>query len=83
MTASACVSLTVNVAWPAASVVPLTVVIVERPPPWPSVTVCPATALPNASFAVTVTVEVATPFAVTEAGAAEIVDCVELTAPAL
>ena len=50
--------------------VPETVVIVEEPAPWASVTVWPATGLAKASLAVTVTVEVAAPFAVTEPGAA-------------
>ena len=56
--------------------VPETVVIVELPAPWASVTVWPATGLAKASLAVTVTVEVATPFAVTEPGAALTVELV-------
>jgi hypothetical protein len=77
------VSVTVKVATPVAPVVPLTVVIVEEPVPWPSVTVWPLTAFPNASLAVTVTVELATPFAVSDVGDADTVDCAELTAAAL
>ena len=69
-------SLTVKVATPAPSSPLETVVIVEEPPDLASVTVLPgdagATARP---CSVTVTVEVATPFAVTEAGAALTVDC--------
>ena len=68
MTVSAVVSSTVKVAWPEAFVVPETVVIVEEPPAAASATDCPATALPKASFAVTVTVEVVDPSAVTVPG---------------
>ena len=67
--ASATVSLTVKVAWPEPLVTPETVVIVEEPPPFASVTVLPATGFELASLSVTVTVEVVTPFAVTDAGA--------------
>ena len=45
MVASATVFLTVKVAWPAALVVPLTVVIVEEPLPLARVTVLPASGL--------------------------------------
>ena len=40
--------------------------IVEEPPPFVSVTVLPATGFELTSFKVTVTVEVVTPFAVTD-----------------
>ena len=49
---------------------PETVVIVEEPLPLASVTVFPGTGFELTSFSVTVTVEVVTPLAVTEAGAA-------------
>ena len=49
---------------------PETVVIVEEPPPFASVTVLPETGFELTSLSVTVTVEVVTPFAVTDAGAA-------------
>src|SRR4051794_6386145 len=79
---SATVSLTVKVATPEALVVPETVVIVEEPPDFASVTVFPETAFDCVSFSVTVTVEVVTPFAVTDAGAADTVDWAAVTAPA-
>ena len=60
---------------------PETVVIVEEPLPLASVTVLPETGWDCASSKVTVTVEVATPFAVTEAGAALTVDCAAVTGP--
>ena len=63
--------------------VPETVVIVEEPAPWASVTVWPATGLAKASLAVTVTVELAVPLAVTEPGAALTVELVASTAPAV
>ena len=53
---------------------PETVVIVEEPPPFASVTVLPATGFAFVSLSVTVTVEVVTPLAVTDAGAALTVD---------
>ena len=83
MVVSATVSLTVKVAWPDALVVPLTVVIVEDPPLFASVTVLPETALPLTSFSVTVTVEVLVPFAVTEPGEADTVDCAAVGVPGL
>ena len=48
--------------------------IVEEPLPFASVTVLPETGCSCASIRVTVTVEVATPFAVTEVGDALTVD---------
>ena len=81
MVDSAAVSLTVNVAWPDALVTPLTVVIVEEPPPFASVTVLPETGFEFASFSVTVTVEVVAPSAVTDVGEAETVDCAAVTGP--
>ena len=60
---------------------PETVVIVEEPLPLASVTVLPETGWDCASSSVTVTVEVATPFAVTEAGAALTVDWAAVTGP--
>src|SRR6476469_5465045 len=81
--ASATASLTVKVAVPEAFVTPLTVVIVEEPPDLASVTVLPTTGFDCASFRVTVTVAVAEPSAVTEAGAAETVDCAAVTVPAV
>ena len=62
---------------------PETVVIVEEPPPFASVTVLPGTGFEFTSFSVTVTVEVVTPLAVTDAGAAQTVDCAAVTAPAV
>ncbi len=81
MVASATVSLTVKVATPEPLVTPETVVIVEEPPPFASVTVLPETGFDCASFSVTVTVEVVLPSARTEAGAAETVDCAAVTGP--
>ena len=78
--ASATVSLTVKVAWPEPLVTPETVVIVEEPLPFASVTVLPEIGCDCASLSVTVTVDVATPFAVTDAGAALTVDCAAVTA---
>src|SRR2546422_11638568 len=57
------VSFTVNVAWPFASVVPLTVVIVELPLPAASDTALPLTAVPTLSLSVTVMVDVVEPSA--------------------
>src|SRR3954471_6263836 len=71
VTVSATASLTVNVAWPLASVVPDTVAIVELPEPAASVTVLPASGWLNASRIVAVIVEVVLPSAVIEAGEAE------------
>src|SRR3954449_4948214 len=82
MVASATVSLTANVATPDAFVTPETVVIVEEPPAFASVTVLPATGFDWPSRSVTVTVDVDEPSAVTEAGAAETLDCAAVTAPA-
>ena len=73
--------MTVKVATPEPFVVPETVVIVEEPPPWASVTVWPATGLAKASLAVTVIVAVAVPLAATVPGAAETVELVASTAP--
>ena len=60
---------------------PETVVIVEEPPHFASVTVLPETGCDWASFRVTVIVELATPFAVTDAGAALTVDWAAVTGP--
>ena len=60
---------------------PETVVIVEEPPDFASVTVFPETGFDWASFSVTVTVEVVLPSASTEAGAALTVDCAAVTGP--
>ena len=49
-------------------------VIVEPPPPWPSVTVFPAIPLPPASRSVTVIVAVSVPFAYTADGTATTVE---------
>ena len=68
------VALTVNVATPEALVVPETVTIDDEPPPCASETICAPTGLPKASRAVTVIVELATPFATTVPGVAETVD---------
>ena len=65
---STALSLTVNVAWPAASVVPETVVIVDEPPDLASVTVLPGNGLPLVSLIVAVTVEVVVPSARIDAG---------------
>ena len=62
---------------------PETVVIVEEPPDLASVTVLPATGFDCASRSVTVTVELAEPSAVTDAGAAATLDCAAVTAPAV
>ena len=56
-------------------------VIVEEPPDFANVTVFPDTTFDCASLRVTVMVEVATPSAVTDAGAALTVDCAAVTAP--
>ena len=58
MVDSTAASLTVKVATPEPLVTPETVVIVEEPPPFASVTVLPGTGFDCASFNVTVTVEV-------------------------
>ena len=55
--------------------------VVEEPLPLASVTVLPDTGFELTSLKVTVTVEVVTPFAVTEAGAATTVDWVAVTGP--
>src|SRR2546425_3779275 len=75
------VSFTVNVAWPFASVVPLTVVIVELPLPAASDTVLPLTAVPTLSLSVTVMVDVVEPSAATDVGLALTVDVLALTGP--
>src|SRR4051794_25650005 len=80
---SATVSLTVKVATPEPFVVPETVVIVEEPPDFASVTVFPAIRCDCASLRVTVMVEVVTPSAVIDAGAALTVDCAAVTGPAV
>src|SRR3982751_6898872 len=74
MVASATVSLTANVATPDAFVTPETVVIVEDPPAFASVTVLPATGFDCASRRVTETVELAVPSAVPDAGAPDTKD---------
>ena len=58
MVDSTAASLTVKVATPEPLVTPETVVIVEEPPPFASVTVLPGTGFDCASFNVTVTVDV-------------------------
>src|SRR3954452_6094525 len=83
MVASATVSLTVNVATPDAFVTPETVVIVDEPPDFASVTVLPETGFDCASFRVTVIVELVLLSATTEAGDAETVDCAAVTGPAV
>src|SRR3954453_4691405 len=55
---------------PEALVTPETVVIVELPAPWASVTDWPASRWPKASLAVTVRVVAELPLAVTEGGGA-------------
>src|SRR3954451_10119825 len=82
MVASATVSLTANVAIPDAFVTPETVVIVEDPPAFASVTVLPATGLDCASRRVTETVELAVPSAVTEPGDADTEDWAAVAGPA-
>ena len=81
MVASATVSLTVKVATPEALVTPETVVIVDEPPDFASVTVLPGTGFVFASRSVTVTVEVVTPLAVTDAGAAPALEAAALGVP--
>ena len=81
MVVSATVSLTVKVATPEPLVTPETVVIVEEPPPFASVTVLPEAGFDWPSFSVTVTVEVVAPSAVIDAGAALTVDSAALTGP--
>ena len=73
--------LTVKEAWPAAFVVPATVVIVEPPSPCVSDTSLPATGCPEASISVTVIVEVELPSATTLAAFAATVDADALTGP--
>ena len=75
--------VTVKVAWPAPSVSPERVVIVEKPLDFASVTVLPATGFNWASRSVTVTVEADEPFAVTDAGEAPTDDCAAVTEPAV
>ena len=77
------VSLTVNVAWPLAFVVPETVVIVELPLPAVSETALPLTKLFPESLRVTVTDEVVEPSAATDVGFALTVDVAALTDPGL
>ena len=81
--AAAVVDLTVNVTTPEALLDPEAALIVGEPEPevLASVTVLPGTELLFASFKVTVIVEVVVPFAVTEVGEADTVDCAALTAP--
>jgi hypothetical protein len=83
MTASACVSVTVNVTTPLALDAPLAAEMVELPLPAVSVTVFPDTGLLFASFKVTVIVEVVEPSATTEVGDATTVDTVDDTGPAV
>src|SRR3954452_1596299 len=80
---SATVSLTVNVATPDAFVVPETVVIVEEPPDFASVTVLPATVFEFESRRVTVMVALALPSATTDAGEALTVDCAAVGTPSV
>jgi predicted transglutaminase-like cysteine proteinase len=81
--AAAVVDFTVKVALPELSVVPCVVVMVGLPEPevLASVTVLPDTGLLLASFNVTVIVEVVLPFAVTDVGVADTVDCAAVTGP--
>ncbi len=85
MTACAVVSVTVKVATPFEPVVPVTVVMMDAPAPWFSVTVWPEAGLPEASSRVTVMVELLVPFAVTLVGDATMVDLpglvVDVTGP--
>ena len=81
MVDSATASLTVNVATPEPFVTPETVVIVDEPPPFASVTVLPAIRCDCASLSVTVIVEVVAPSATTEPGAALTVDWAAVTGP--
>ena len=74
MVDSTAASLTVKVATPEALVTPETVVIVEEPPLFASVTVLPETGFDFASFSVTVIVEVVLPSARTDVGEAVTVD---------
>ena len=83
MVASATVSLTVKVATPEPLVTPETVVIVEEPPDFASVTVLPATPVEWESLSVTVIVEVVLPSAATVAGAALTVDCAAVGTPSV
>ena len=83
MVDSTAASLTVNVATPEPLVTPETVVIVEEPPPFASVTVLPETGLDCASFSVTVIVEVVLLSASTDAGDADTVDWAAVTGPAV
>ena len=83
MVASATVSLTVKLATPEAFVTPETVVIVEEPPDFASVTVLPETGFHSNRAASTVRVDVALPSAVTEAGAALSVEWPAVTEPAV
>ena len=62
---------------------PETVVIVEEPPDFASVTVFPETGFDCASFSVTVIVEVVLLSASTDVGEAETVDCAAVTGPAV
>jgi hypothetical protein len=80
--AAAVVDLTVNVTTPNALLAPEAALMVGEPEPevLASVTVLPETGFILASFSVTVTVEVVTPSAVTEAGEAVTVDCAAVTA---
>src|SRR6266513_1961520 len=79
---SATVVLSVPVATPVASVVPLGCVRVFPVPVAARTTVAPLIGLPPASFTVTVMVELPLP-AVSDAGAAATVDCEADTAPAV
>src|SRR5438552_4093869 len=83
MTPPAVVFLTENVATPPPFVVAVAGVIVDEPAPWVSETDWPETRFPNASLAVTVTVDVVAPSAITDAGAAETVDWPASTAATL
>ena len=75
MVASATVSLTVKVATPEPLVTPETVVIVEEPPDFASVTVLPAIRSSAQSLSVTVIVDVVTPSAANGGRGAVTVDC--------
>src|SRR5581483_2161479 len=78
---SAIGSLTVKVTTPLLSEAPLAAEIVELPPLLPRATVLPETGLLFASSKVTVTVDAATPLAVTEAGLEMTLDWLAETGP--
>ncbi|OIQ69063.1 hypothetical protein GALL_493380 [mine drainage metagenome] len=72
-------SRTVKVAIPPASVIPLSVVMIELPDPAASVTVLPGTTLPEELLSVTAMIEVETLSAATAVGLATTVELTALT----